>query len=187
MYSLPQTLSVLADHCSNRQSPQYLALMARLRQEEEQRAYERMVNPPLQNQTFTQRFPYATYSAGPAIPIKDEDDEVVYADVNRQLALIVNVLVSIIACSIALWMVARHWNTPARLALSMTGSGLVAAAEIVIFSGYISRVREAKSKEAAHVEIKEVVETWVIDGKKDSKTSSISDSDALRYRKGRHR
>lgn len=162
--------------------------MARLRDEEEQRAYERMINPPLAAETFEQRFPHATYTAGSAFPTKDaEEDDVVYADVNRQLALIINVLVSIICCSVAIWMVARHWSVPQRLALSMTGSGLVAAAEIVIFSGYISRVREAKKTEAARLETKEVMETWVIDAKKDKKGTLVSDRDAIRHRKGKNR
>ena len=155
--------------------------MARLREEEEQRAYERMINPPQPGEAFSDRLP----SARPAYTVKEEVDEVVYADVNRQLALIINVLVSIIACSIAIWIAARHWSVPQRLALSMSGSGLVAAAEIVIFSGYIRRVREAKLAEGAKIETKEVLETWVIDGKTNAKVSS--ENDALRYRKGKHR
>ena len=155
--------------------------MARLRVEEEQRAYERMINPPSPAETFSQRFP----SAMPAFEVKEEVDELVYADVNRQLALIINVLVSIICCSVAIWIAARHWSVPQRLALSMIGSGLVAAAEIVIFSGYIRRVSEAKQHEAARVETKEVVETWIIDSKKPGK--EIMESDSMRYRKGRHR
>lgn len=161
--------------------------MARLRGEEEERAYERMINPPLPVETFSQRFP----SASPAFAIKDEEDEVVYADVNRQLALIINVLVSIIACSIAIWIAARHWSVPQRLALSMTGSGLVAAAEIVIFSGYIRRVGEAKAQESAKVETKEVVESWVIDGKKVKDKNGLEPADGdVRFRKpikGKHR
>ncbi|KAL1310909.1 hypothetical protein AAFC00_001136 [Neodothiora populina] len=165
-------------------SPQYVALMAKLRREEEERAYERMINPPLPTETFSQRFP----SAAPAIPVKVEDDEVVYADVNRQLALIVNVLVSVIACSIAIWIAARHWSVPQRLALSMGGSGLVAAAEIVIFSGYIRRVREAKQLEGRRIETKEVMETWVIDKKELHGGGPVAGD--LRYRKpvkGKHR
>lgn len=158
--------------------------MARLREDEEERAYERMINPPQPHETFSQRYP----SAAPAIPVVEEADELVYADVNRQLALIINVLVSIIACSVAIWMAARHWSVPQRMALSMTGSGLVAAAEIVIFSGYIRRVRDAKQVEKAKIETKEVVETWVID-KHEKKGDEPSDTD-LRHRKplkGKHR
>jgi energy-converting hydrogenase Eha subunit C len=80
------------------------------------------------------------------------------------LALIVNVLVSIVACGAVLWMAARHWTTPPRLALSMGGSGLVAVAEVVVYMGYLRKVEEAKLKGRKHVEKKEIVNTWILGG-----------------------
>lgn len=152
------------------QTAEYTALMARLRKEEENRAYERMINPP------------TSIPEAPRIPQKDEeDDDVTYADVNRQLALIINVLVSIIACSVAIWIAARHWSVPQRMALSMFGSTTVAVAEVVIYMGYISRIKEAKQLEREKVETKEVLDTWVIE-KKDSKSET-----EVRRRKGKHR
>ena len=133
--------------------------MARLREEEEAREYERMMNPLPPKETFSQRFPNAHLFPNVAIP---EEDEVTYADINRQMALIINVLVSIIACSVAIWMAASHWSTPTRLGLSMGGSGVVGVAEVVVYAGYIRRVKEAKEREKNKVEIKEIVETWVI-------------------------
>ncbi|GAB7348384.1 hypothetical protein MBLNU459_g6818t1 [Dothideomycetes sp. NU459] len=166
---------------------EYKALMARLREEEEQRAYERMINPPAPLQ-FANRAPTAMYAIPDNMPqAKEEDDDVTYADVNRQLALIINVLVSIIACSVAIWIAARHWSVPQRLALSMTGSGVVAVAEVVIYMGYIRRVREAKATEGSRVETKEVVETWVIDSTTGKKALVSSDADGMRHRKGKHR
>ncbi|KAK8152234.1 endoplasmic reticulum-based factor for assembly of V-ATPase-domain-containing protein [Phyllosticta citrichinensis] len=147
-------------------SNEYKQLMARLRRDEEARAYERMLNPPPPAETYAQRFsnapPYPS-AISPADLMKDEDDEVTYADINRQLALIINVLVSIIACSVAIWMAARYWSTPQRLALSMTGSGVVAFAEVAIYMGYLRRVKEAKGEEKKKVEKKEIAETWVIE------------------------
>jgi hypothetical protein len=144
--------------------------MARLRREEENMAYQRMVNP------------HTTIPESSRIPTADEEDEVTYSDVNRQLGLIINVLVSIIACSVAIWIAARHWSVPQRMALSMFGSVTVAVAEVVIYMGYIRRIKEAKHTEVKKVETKEVVETWVI-GKKDPKKEH-----ELRQRKGgRHR
>lgn len=64
-------------------------------------------------------------------------------------------------------MVARWWSTPIRLALSMSGSALVGVAEVVVYSGYIRRVGEAKGKERKLKEVKEVVKTWVIGGEDD--------------------
>ncbi|MCJ1311883.1 hypothetical protein MMC25_005556 [Agyrium rufum] len=154
----------------------YKALMARLREDEEARAYERMINPPLASETFAQRFPYATPnvfftdatgSTAVSGGAKDEDDDVTYADINRQIALIINILVSIVACSAALWMIASHWSTPARLALSMAGSLIVAVAEVAVYAGYLRRLTEAKVKERKKVEVKEIIKTWVIGGGED--------------------
>lgn len=154
--------------------------MARLRREEEARTYDRMTNPPPPAESFSQRFPmssaahafgsnhHPTARADPFV----ETDEVTYADVDRQMAVVFNVLVSIIACAGAIWVVARWWSTPARLALSLSGSFLVGVAEVVVYSGYVRRVAEAKGKEKAKVEIKEVVKTWVVGQEEQNSTKS---------------
>lgn len=143
--------------------------MARLRREEESRAYERMINPPLPMESFEQRFRNSSNArlfSGDQAQV-DEDDEVTYADINRQMALIFNILVSIVACSIALWLIASRWSTPSRLALSMGGSIVVAVAETVIYAGYLRRVKEARAKGKKQVEIKEIIKTWVIGNDED--------------------
>ncbi|KAF2426210.1 hypothetical protein EJ08DRAFT_593973 [Tothia fuscella] len=147
---------------------EYKALMARLRKDEELRNYERMLNPLPPSEALTSKYPAASYGHlfPPTATELAEDDEVTYADINRQMALIANVLISIIACSVAIWKVAWHWNTPERLALSMAGSIVVAAAEVAIYMGYIGRVAEAKAKEKKKVEKKTIQESWVIEGKK---------------------
>ncbi|KAM3414091.1 ATP-dependent RNA helicase chl1 [Cercospora zeina] len=155
----------------------YKRLMKRLREEEEQRQYERMINPAVRPETFSQRFPNATTSFGPmASPIAEEIDEVTYADVNRQLVLIINVLVSIICTSVAVWMAARRWSVPQRMALAFFSSTLVAVAEVVIYMGYIRRIKEAKTKERKKVEKKEILDTWVIDAKSSAQQTAGSDS-----------
>jgi hypothetical protein len=144
--------------------------MARLRREEEARSYERMINPLLPMETFTQRFPLSSavhaFSSNHELTASEED-EVTYADVDRQMTLILNVLISIVACAGAIWVAAKWWSTPARLALSMGGSILVGVAEVVVYSGYITRVGEAKEKEKSVTEIKEVMKTWVVGGEDD--------------------
>lgn len=142
--------------------------MARLRREEEARKYERMTNPPQPMETFAQRFPAASAARAFAsshqnINTSDPDDDgLTFADVDRQMSLILNVLLSIVACAGGIWVAARWWDTPARLALSMGGSLLVGVAEVVVYAGYIRRVGEAKGKEKGIREIKEVVKTWVV-------------------------
>jgi len=138
--------------------------MARLRREEEDRAYERMTNPPLPTETFSKRFPKSSHANLFPQTHEDigEDDEITYADINRQMALIINILVSIVACSVAIWLAARHWSTPSRLGLSMGGSGAVAVAEAVVYAGYLRRLKEAREKGKKEVEVKEIIKTWVI-------------------------
>ena len=140
--------------------------MARLRQEEEARTYERMTTPPLPSETFEQRFPdrFKPRLFSGSQDQSDTGDDITYADVNRQMAMIVNILLSIVACSIALWLVANRWSAPGRLALSFGGSILVAVAESVVYAGYLRRVKEARDKGKSQVEIKEIVKTWVIGG-----------------------
>lgn len=159
--------------------------MRRLREEEEQRQYERMLNPPAQKETFNQRFPNAASSFGIGSTVPDEVDEVTYADVNRQMVLIINVLVSIICTSVAVWMAARRWSVPQRMGLAFFSSTLVAVAEVAIYMGYIRRIKESKVKERKQVEKKEIINTWVIDGKASSQQASVADS--IRFRKGKHR
>jgi len=160
--------------------------MQRLKEEEEQRQYERMLNPPAQaTETFRSRSPNAA-SFEPATSHGYDDphevDEVTFADVNRQMILIINILISIVCCSVAIWIAARRWSVPQRLGLSMSGSGLVAAAEVAIYMGYIRRIKSAKQKEVKKIETKEVVQTWIID-----KSLPATGGDSVRFRKGKHR
>jgi hypothetical protein len=154
----------------SQQTAEYTALMARLRREEENIAYQRLINP-------TSSIPEPA-----RIRVEDEEDEVTYTDVNRQLALIINVLVSIIACSVAIWIAARHWSVPQRMALSMFGSGTVAFAEVAIYMGYLRRIKDAVQVEKKKVETKEVVETWVIE-----KKNSKNEHELRQRRGGKHR
>ncbi|KAF2858890.1 hypothetical protein K470DRAFT_220322 [Piedraia hortae CBS 480.64] len=156
-------------------TPEYQALMKHLKEEEERRQYERMTNAEkiLSNGELN---PHISHGTGPSA---DEPDDVTYADVNRQVVLIINVLVSIVACSVSIWVAARRWDVPQRLGLSMFGSVLVAAAEIAIYFGYIRRIKEAKGRERKKREQKQIVKTWVIE--------TNEPSDGLRYRKGKHR
>ena len=140
--------------------------MAQLRKDEEIREYERMINPPLlTSPAFTQRFATSPqYNLIAGHRSSEQEDEITFEDVNRQITLIINIIVSIVACSVALWMVSSRWSVPMRLGLSMGGSGVVGIAEVVVYNGYLRRLLEAKQKARKEVEIKEIVSTWVIGG-----------------------
>jgi hypothetical protein len=146
-----------------------------------------MTNPAPPTETFSQRFPSAHAFSSEQYQEPSTEEEMTYADVNRQMALIFNVLLSIVACAGALWMVARWWSTPARLALSFSGGILVGVAEIVVYSGYIRRLAEAKGEEKKVKEVKEILKTWVIGAEEEQSTSvdvdSKEDADAIRARR----
>lgn len=108
-------------------------------------------------------------------PTREEDtgdDGVTYNDVHRQLMLILNVLLSVVGVAATLWTLARWWSTPARLFLAMGGSILVGVAEVVLYSGYIWHLGDAKKKDIRFKEVKEVVQTWTV-GAENTEVSEI--------------
>ncbi|KAJ6786170.1 hypothetical protein PWT90_00732 [Aphanocladium album] len=147
-------------------SPEYIALMAKLRREEDARAYERMINPPLPLETFKDRYPNSARSFAAANkPTSDADigdDDVTYNEIHRQVMLLLNFLVSIAGVAATLWVLGRWWSLPARLLLTMGGSILVAIAEVAVYGGYVWRMGEGKRKENSRPERKEIVQTWVV-------------------------
>ncbi|KAM0480833.1 hypothetical protein ACHAPX_003720 [Trichoderma viride] len=173
-------------------SKEYKALMARLRRDEDARAYERMINPPLPLETFSSRFPNAAHAFAEANrPSKAEDlgdDEITYNEVQRQVMLIINFLVSIVGVAATLWIAGRWWSLSARVFLTLGGSIVVAIAEVAVYSSYMWRMGEAKSKQGAVKEIKEVVQSWVVgqegedDGDKSVLLQSKAEDESVRRR-----
>ncbi|EQL03650.1 hypothetical protein G6O67_004512 [Ophiocordyceps sinensis] len=147
-------------------SDEYRALMARLRREEAERAYRRMVDPRPRLETFGDRFPAAAHTFAevnrPMNAADLGDDDVTYGEVRRQVMLIINFLVSIVGVAATLWVAARWWSLPARVFLSLGGAIAVAIAEVGVYQGYVYRMGQAKSKQKAVGEVKEVVKTWVV-------------------------
>lgn len=200
--ALPTTLNALLRKTTiyvpppppkKQQTPEYLALMARLRAEEEARSYERMLNPPPARETFTQRFPNSRSRMPDHFSIGvDEVDDVSYEEVHRQIILIINVLISVVCVAVFVWVAARHWSVGKRLGLSMGSSLAVAIAEVVVYSGYVRKVQEAKRAEKKKPEVKEIVASWVLHRSQDGEEAALSTSkektdDTVRYRKGKHR
>lgn len=139
--------------------------MSCLRQEEEFRQYSKMLP-----------------GSGVRASSSRNEDDLTYAEVNRQIVLIVNVLVSVFACGAALWFIARHWSVPQRLSLSLTGGITVGVAEVVIYAGYLERVRRAKVEEQTRREKKEVLETWVLEKTDEQAVPSLERDERLRRR-----
>lgn len=147
----------------DRQTDEYKALMLKLRFDEEKRTYEKMLEPA---DGAPSRFPSAAVDSTGSYVSRQDEDDVTYSDVSRQLALIINILVSIVACSCAIWMASSHWSTARRLGLSLAGSGLVGVAEVVVYAGYLGKVQAARERSRKRKETKSITKTWVIDGLK---------------------
>lgn len=178
-------------------SPEYTALMARLRRDQEALSYARLLNPPPVRESFSPRGPRAPqqhFSVG-SVPNRDEqDDDVSYEEVHRQIILIINILVSIVAVAVFIWVAARHWSVGKRLGLSLGGSLGIAVAEVAVYAGYVRKVKEAKTLEKKKPEIKEIVRSWIIDKSQSvdhvsagRDTDKAQDGPDIRFRKGKHR
>jgi hypothetical protein len=144
--------------------------MARLRRDEEERSYERMLKAPPNRETFAQRFPTSPMSLADSFaeankPVRQSDmgdDGIAQAEVQQQVTLIFNFLISIIGCAAAIWIAAQWWSTTARLFLTLGGSIIVAVAEVAVYSAYSWRMAEGDRKQRGTKEVKEIMKTWVI-------------------------
>lgn len=149
------------------QTDEYKALMARLRRDEEERSYERMLKKAPPKESFAQRFPDAPMAHSFAEvnrPSKESDigDDIEHGDVQKQITLIINFLISVFGCGAALWLAARWWSVPARLFLSLGGSIVVAIAEVAVYSAYTWRMAEGEKNQKKMKEVKQIVQTWVV-------------------------
>ncbi|KAK1492494.1 hypothetical protein CTAM01_09911 [Colletotrichum tamarilloi] len=165
-------------------SAEYKALMARLRREEEERTYQRMMKQPSRMEAFSQQFPSAAARAHafaevnrPMNEADNGDDEVTLGDVQKQMMVILNFLISIIGVAATIWIAARWWNVTARIFLTLGGAILVLIAEVAVYSGYVWRIGEAKSKTKEPEEIREVMQSWVLG--KESKGGPAGESTIL--------
>lgn len=169
--------------------------MARLRHEQEERAYQRMATHTLP--TFAQQYPTTSLASQfadihrPSTKADEGDDDVTLDDVHRQVMLIINFLVTILGCAATLWVLGRWWSTPARLFLTLGGSIVVAIAEVGVYQAYVWHLGEAKRKDTRQREVKSVVETWVVgknEAAEEEKSVNVDahdgDGDGVRRRKG---
>ncbi|VVT53425.1 uncharacterized protein SAPINGB_P003567 [Magnusiomyces paraingens] len=122
-------------------SPEYIALMSRLRREAEEAEYMEMVG-----------------GAAPASSLQEvlTPGQEIKA-VREQLTAIVNVGISVASVAYALWYCSGnyfHWDLPARTLLALFGAIVVLVAETVVYLRYHMRVDDARAVEQAKVEKK---------------------------------
>ncbi|KAK8875032.1 endoplasmic reticulum-based factor for assembly of V-ATPase-domain-containing protein [Apiospora arundinis] len=152
-------------------TPQYKALMERLRRDEEERSYERMLKAGPIRETFAQRFPNAPplslvesfAAANRPHQASDLGEETIsQEEIQQQVTLIINFLISIAGCAAALWIAGKWWSTPARLFLTLGGSIVVAICEVAVYNAYHWRMEQGDRKQKMKKEVRSIVKTWVV-------------------------
>lgn len=124
-------------------SPEYVALMDRLRKEQEERAYISLVD-----KNATETFQEA------------EKDDI-------SPSLVLNILLSIVLCGVVTFHITRVWsNDGLRVLVSLFVSAIVAVAEVTIYAAYLRKVRHSREKERAKKEKKTFVGQYIGDGEK---------------------
>lgn len=169
------------------QTDEYKVLMARLRREEEERSYERMVRKAPARESFAERFPLGPLAHSfaevnkPSKKSDVEDDDIEFGDVQRQVTLVINFLLSVVGCGAALWKLAQWWPVSTRLFLSLGGALLVAITEVAVYSAYTWRMSQGEKKQAKMREVQEIVKTWVV-GDDDEEAHRDGEKDADKTR-----
>ncbi|EGW32529.1 uncharacterized protein SPAPADRAFT_61593 [Spathaspora passalidarum NRRL Y-27907] len=133
---------------------EYLALMERLRLEEKEREYKRLITPSPEYETL-----YDNTLMG------DEEQMSVaqmHKELKHQLTTIVNILISVGSVAYAIWYwTESSWGLPVsyRLLLSIFFGLLVLIAEVVVYMGYLNKIEDARVRERKKKEVKKVIRT----------------------------
>jgi hypothetical protein len=159
------------------QSPEYLALKARLQAAAEEEAYNRLISP---QSSSTAPGPSPIFSS-PSNGHGTMHDAAVDND-NDTLtpSLVINIFLSVLLCGFATFWALINFQTPAFLSFArskpVTGTAtqtvepvfvlisifvglLVGVAEVVVYAAYLRKVGQAKARESAVKERKEVVKS----------------------------
>jgi hypothetical protein len=110
-----------------------------------------------------------------------EEDEDVGED-NIPISLPFNILVSILCCGGAVFYMTRYWNNAGlRVLLSLGVAILVGVAEVVVYAGYLRKVKESKLKERRKGDMREVVSLSAEDEKAivHARTTGTAEKDAI--------
>lgn len=133
-------------------SPEYLALMAKLRREAQEKEYIGLTKPKLEHKTLYDD------------TLDDIDDIKTISQMQKELksnlTTIVNILISVASVVYAIW----YWTNTSwpltlgqRVLLCVFFGILVLVAEVVVYMGYLNKIEEAKIRERTTVEIKKVI------------------------------
>ncbi|KAJ9646825.1 uncharacterized protein PV06_10427 [Exophiala oligosperma] len=119
-------------------TPEYVALMARLRKEEERREYAQLVS----------RKPVDLIDGDTG---DDEKDDI-------SPSLVFNILLSIVLCAGTMFYLTRWWaNDGLRVLASLSTGLLVGVAEVTVYAGYLRKVKQSRDKERSKRETKQFI------------------------------
>ncbi|RMZ89742.1 hypothetical protein DV736_g3036, partial [Chaetothyriales sp. CBS 134916] len=141
-------------------SPEYVALMARLHAEQEQREYRAMV----------------AQSDGESGEDADEKDDV-------YPSLVFNILLSVVMCSVAVFVMTRYWPDAGVRVLVSLGTGLVVGvAEVGVYAIYLRNVRVGRERERRRKEKK----VLIIEQSDDELTATVVAAKEEIWGRGKH-
>ena len=104
--------------------------MASLRAEAEARSYASLISKQEQQTQI-----------GPFTAIDEEKDDITPS-------LVFNILISIVMCGAAVWVMTRWWRSDGlRVLMSLATGIVVGVAEVVVYSGYLRKVKMARERE----------------------------------------
>ncbi|KAL2426223.1 hypothetical protein ABEF95_000462 [Exophiala dermatitidis] len=117
-------------------SAEYVALMTRLRKDQERREYAALVSKRKH-------------------PMDDDDDDEDGKSDEISPSLVLNILLSVVMCAAAMFYLTRWWgNDGLRVLVSLFSGIVVGVAEVTVYAGYLRKVRLSKQKERAKREKK---------------------------------
>ncbi|CAI5757189.1 unnamed protein product [Candida verbasci] len=131
-------------------SKQFIKQMERLRLEEKEREYKRLINPPPEYNTLYE------------LKLEDEliTPQQAHKELKNQLTTIVNIMVSVGSVSYAIWYWTKSsWGLKesSRVLVTIFFGLLILIAEVVVYLGYINKIEDARTKERKKKEIKKVL------------------------------
>lgn len=155
---------------------EYKSLMQRLRSEEKEKEYRKLLKRGTESVGVDSIGGYAFMSGPNEEMHRVENVNQTAKEVKHQLTTIVNILITVVSAGYAVW----YWsgssmglsradsiggNMGIRVMLSLFAAIVVLIAEVVVFGGYLRKVDEARTKGKALEEERSVVQTIVIKGK----------------------
>ncbi|RVX75236.1 hypothetical protein B0A52_00588 [Exophiala mesophila] len=112
-------------------TPEYVALMSRLRKEQEQREYAALVS-----------------KQGPGIAVGLDGEEQDQGSDDLSPSLVLNILLSVVMCALTMFYLTRWWHNDGVRVLMSLGTGLIVGiAEVTVYAAYLRKVKESKDKE----------------------------------------